>query len=353
MVQALAGDAGTMPASMHAIDDLRALTGPQKAAVLVLSLSEDQASKIFGLMDDDEIKEISQAMASLGTISSDTAEHLYSEFFDQVASSGSLLGTFEGTERLLLKTLGKERVDMIMEEIRGPAGRTMWDKLGNVNEEILAAYLKNEYPQTVAVVMTKIRPDHAARVLTCLPEEFALEVIGRMLRMEAVQRDVLDSVERTLRTEFMSNLARTNRRDAHELIADIFNNLDRQAETRFMTALEDRNRDSAERIKALMFTFEDLGKLPPEGIQTLLRQIEKDKLGLALKGANDAIKELFFQNMSERAGKILREDMENMGPVRLKDVDAAQMTMVMTAKELAAQGEIVISDNKGEDELIY
>ncbi|MBZ0324628.1 MAG: flagellar motor switch protein FliG, partial [Alphaproteobacteria bacterium] len=272
---------------MHAIDDLRALTGPQKAAVLVLSLSEDQASKIFGLMDDDEIKEISQAMASLGTISSDTAEHLYSEFFDQVASSGSLLGTFEGTERLLLKTLGKERVDMIMEEIRGPAGRTMWDKLGNVNEEILAAYLKNEYPQTVAVVMTKIRPDHAARVLTCLPEEFALEVIGRMLRMEAVQRDVLDSVERTLRTEFMSNLARTNRRDAHELIADIFNNLDRQAETRFMTALEDRNRDSAERIKALMFTFEDLGKLPPEGVQTLLRQIEKDKLGLALVVADD------------------------------------------------------------------
>ncbi len=242
---------------------------------------------------------------------------------------------------------------MIMEEIRGPAGRTMWDKLGNVNETVLANYLKNEYPQTVAVVLAKIKADHASRVLALLPENFAMEVIMRMLRMEAVQKEVLDGVEKTLRTEFMSNLARTARRDAHELMADIFNNLDRNAENRFMSALEERNRESAERIKQLMFTFEDLIRIDMAGIQTLLRSVEKDKLGLALKGASDTIKELFFKNMSERAGKMMREDMDALGPVRLRDVDQAQSTIVALAKELAASGQIVISEGREEDELVY
>jgi flagellar motor switch protein FliG len=240
-----------------------------------------------------------------------------------------------------------------MEDIRGPAGRTMWDKLANVNETVLANYLKNEYPQTVAVVLSKIKGEHAARVLAQLPESFAMEVVMRMLRMESVQKEVLDDVERTLRTEFMSNLARTSRRDAHEMMAEIFNNLDRNTESRFLAALEERNRDSAERIKALMFTFEDLSKLDPSGVQTLLRVVDKPKLGLALKGASETLRDLFFTNMSERAAKIMREDMAAMGPVRLRDVDEAQMYMVQVAKDLAARGEIVMAEGKGEDELIY
>ena len=334
-------------------EEFRTLNGPEKAALLILSVGEDNAAKLFSLMDDDEIKEISQTMANLGTVSASLVERLFVDFADQISSTGSLVGSYESTERLLAKALDKSRVDNIMDEIRGPAGRTMWDKLGNVNEMVLANYLKNEYPQTVAVVMSKIRADHAARVLGQLPEAFAMEVVMRMLRMEAVQKEVLDDVERTLRTEFMSNLARTNRRDAHEMMAEIFNNLDRNTEARFITALEERNRDAAERIKALMFTFEDLAKLDPGAAQTLLRSFEKAKLPLALKGASEALRDLFFANMSERAGKMLREDMAAMGPVRLRDVDEAQMVMVNLAKELAARGEIVISDKKGEDELVY
>jgi flagellar motor switch protein FliG len=334
-------------------EDYRSLTGQQKAAILMLSLGEEQSSKLFSMMDDEEIKEISQTMANLGTVNSAVVERLFVEFADQISSTGSLVGSLESTERLLLKTMSKDRVEMIMEEIRGPAGRTMWDKLGNVNETVLANYLKNEYPQTVAVVLGKIKPDHAARVLSLLPENFAMEVIMRLLRMEAVQKEVLDGVEKTLRTEFMSNLARTARRDAHELMADIFNNLDRNAENRFMSALEERNRESAERIKALMFTFEDLVRIDTAGIQTLLRSVEKDKLAMALKGASDTVKELFFKNMSERAGKMLREDMDSMGPVRLRDVDQAQSIIVVMAKELAASGQIVISEGREEDELVY
>ncbi len=329
------------------------LSGAEKAAVIMLALGEEHGLQLWQLMDDDEIKEITLAMSSLGQIDSDTVEQLFMEFVSQMASTGSLVGSMNNTERLLAKILPDDRVELIMEEIRGPAGRTMWDKLGNVNETVLANYLKNEYPQTVAVVLTKIRPDHASRVLSELPEDFAMEVITRMLRMESVQKDILDKVERTLRIEFMSNLARTNRRDAHEMMADIFNNLDRATESRFITSLEERSRESAEKIKALMFTFEDLIKLDPGGVQTLLRGVEKDKLGLALKGSSEALRDLFFSNMSERAAKILREDMDAMGPVRLKDVDEAQMEIVNIAKDLAERGEIMLADNKEDDELIY
>jgi flagellar motor switch protein FliG len=337
----------------RAKEDYRSLTGPQKAALFLLSLGEEHSAALFSLMDDEEIKEISQVMSALGTVNSALVERLFIEFADAISATGSLVGTYESTERLLMKALPKDRVSSIMEEVRGPAGRTMWDKLGNVNEQVLANYFKNEYPQTVAVVMSKIKTDHAARVLALLPENFSMEVIMRMLRMESVQKEVLEGVEKTLRTEFMSNLARTNRRDSHELIADIFNNLDRNAENRFMSALEERNRESAERIKALMFTFEDLVRLDAQGVQTLLRHVEKDKLALALKGASDPIKEMFFKNMSERAGKMLREDMEAMGPVRLREVDEAQALIVTLSKELANSGQIVISEGREEDELVY
>jgi len=334
-------------------EDIRTLSGAERAAIIMLALGEDHSQQIWSMMDEDEIKEVSQVMSNLGSVSSNLIEKLLVDFVSQMSGTGSLMGSYESTERLLANILPADKVGVIMEEIRGPAGRTMWDKLANVNETVLANYLKNEYPQTVSVVLSKIKPEHAARVLAALPEEFALEVVQRMLRMESVQKDILDKVEQTLRVEFMSNLARTAKRDAHEQMAEIFNNFDRQTESRFVTALEERNRDSAERIKALMFTFEDLAKLDPGSIQTLLRNVEKDKLGLALKGATDGLRDVFFTNMSERAGKILRDDMEAMGPVRLKDVDEAQMRMVNVAKDLANKGEIMIATGSGEDELVY
>jgi flagellar motor switch protein FliG len=181
-----------------------------------------------------------------------------------------------------------------------------------------------------------------------------MEVIMRMLRMESVQKEVIDHIEKILRQEFMSNLAKgAGRRDSHEVMADIFNNLDRTTEARFMTQIEDRNEDSAERIKALMFTFDDLARLDNAAVQTLLRTAEKEQLAMALKGGSDEIKTLFFTNMSERAGKMMKEDMEAMGAVRLKDVDEAQAGVVQSAKTLADAGEIVISGGGEEDELVY
>ena len=334
------------------ISDISQISGLQKVAILMLALGQAQSAKLLGMMHEDEIKEVSTAMSLLGAVRSNVVEQLCAEFAEGLGTQGNVMGSYEATEQLLQQALPKERAQQIMEEIRGPAGRTMWDKLGNVNEAVLANYLKNEYPQTVAVVLSKVKADHAGRVLTLLPDSFAIEVVMRMLRMESVQREVLDGVEETLRSEFMSNLSRTSRRDSHEMMAEIFNSLDRQSESRFVSALEERNREAAERIKSLMFTFDDLQRLSPAHIQVLLRSVEKDKLPTALKGASDTLKQLFFNNLSERAGKMLREDMEALGPVKLRDVDEAQSAIISTAKDLAAQGQIEISEG-GKDEMVY
>jgi flagellar motor switch protein FliG len=331
----------------------RELRGSERAAVMMLALGEQFGGKIWKLLDDDELRTLSVTMSSIGVVDASAVESLLLEFVSRLSASGAVMGNYEATERLLQKYLAGDRVSSLMDEIRGPAGRNMWEKLSNVQEQVLANYLKNEYPQTVAVVLAKIRPEHAARVLAILPEELALDVVARMLRMEAVQKDVIERVEQTLRTEFMSNLSQTRRRDAHEVMAEIFNNFDRQTETRFLTALEEQNREAAERIKTLMFTFDDLVKLDAASAQTLMRHIDKDKLAVALKGATDGVRTFFLGNMSSRAAKMLVDDMQAMGPVRLRDVDEAQMMLVNLAKDLAAKGEIMISKNRGDDELIY
>jgi flagellar motor switch protein FliG len=331
----------------------RKLTGPERAAVLMLALGQQYGSNIWNQLDDDELREISIVMSTLGTIEAESVEDLLLEFVSRMSASGALMGNYDATERLLCQYLPPERVTGIMEEIRGPAGRNMWEKLSNVQEGVLANYLKNEYPQTIAVVLSKLRPEHAARVLAILPEELALDVINRMLKMESVQKEVIERVEQTLRTEFMSNLSQTRRRDAHEVMAEIFNNFDRQTETRFMTSLEDENRESAERIKALMFTFDDLIRLDTGSAQTLMRHIDKDRLAVALKGAGEPVRDFFMSNMSSRAAKMLIDDMQALGPVRLREVDEAQSQLVNLAKDLAAKGEIMISKGRNDEELIY
>ncbi|WP_032113779.1 flagellar motor switch protein FliG [Candidatus Paracaedibacter symbiosus] len=327
---------------METRKDYISLSGAERVSVLLLALPDEQVTKIFGIMDEAEIREIAQTMSNLGKVSANVVEIMFTDFVEQISSTGTLIGTFESTRRLLTKALPKEKVDSIMEEISGPAGRTMWDKLSNINEELLANYLRNEYPQTIAVVLTRIKADHASKVLSLLPESLSMEVIMRMLKIENVRREILDDIERTLRTEFMNNLAKSSKRDSYELVAEVFNFFDRATETKFITSLEERNFEAAERIKNLMFTFEDMVKLDPGSIQSLLRTVDKTRLAMALKGASEGVRESFFKNMSERAGKIMREDMESMGMVRVRDVDEAQSYVVALAKELANSGDIVI-----------
>ena len=328
------------------------LTGAQRAAVLLLVLGEEKAATILERLYDDEVRDISAAMANVGTIPAAAVEKLCADFANELGSAGSLVGGFEATERMLQRSLPKDRVSQIMQDIRGPAGRTLWDKIANVNEAVLANYLKNEYPQTVALVLSKITPDHAARVLGQLPNDFAGEIILRMLRMESPQPQALERVEQTLQLEFMSNLARAAKRDTHEVMAEIFNNLDRSTEARLMGTLENAAAESAARVRALMFTFEDLRSLDIRSMQVLVRTVDRDKLPLALKSASGRLLELFFKSMSDRAGRILMDDIESLGPVLLRDVEAAQLYIVNKAKELAQQGEIRLGQGKDEAVLL-
>jgi flagellar motor switch protein FliG len=327
-------------------------TGPEKAAIFMLAAGIEHAGKLFDRLDFDEIKEVTQAMSALGVIPGEAVEATLHEFSTRLGQTGTLVGSFESAERILSRFFDEDRVSLIMDEIRGPAGRTVWDKLGNVNEAVLASYLKNEYPQTIAVVLSKVKPDHAARVLACLPDEIAIEAVMRMLRMEAVQKEIIKEVEKTLRSEFMTNLARTHGRDNHEIMAEIFNYLDRTTETRLLDMLEERNKESADKVRSLMFTFEDLVSLDGAGIQTLLRQVEAGKLAIALKGASEKLRDLFCSNMSQRAAKMLRDDMEASGPVRVRDVEEAQALMVNLVKELSAKGEIYIAENREEQMIV-
>ena len=332
--------------------EMKKFSGHEKAAALMLALGKEHGAPIWELLSNDEVHELSAAIAQLGRVPSVVVEHLLVQFSGEMSSVASLHGSFETAERLLDGILPDDRVKEIMEDIRGPSGRTMWDKLSNVSENVLATYLKNEYPQTVAVVLSKLKPDHGARVLAELPRDLSVDVIMRMLRMDSVQKTVLVEVEQTLKNEFMSSLSRSQRRDPHETMAEVFNALDRATEEAMLSALDEKAPDAAERIRALMFTFEDLGNLMPPAIAAIVRSADKREMALALKGAPAAIRDLFFAAMTQRAAKLLQEEMSAMGPVRARDCDEAQSALVRLAKQLADSGEIMLVDPKNDDAMI-
>lgn len=329
--------------------DISKLKGAQKVAIVMLSMSEQNATKLFSMLSEDEIREVSHAMSHLGSVSQDVVDKILQQFITSFSGDGNYFGNLQTTKKLLERVLDKDRVDSLMEEIQGPQGKNTWEKLGNVNEEMLAIYLRNEHPQTAALVISKMNPEHSAKILGNLPESFAYEVIVRMLNMGSVKREVLDRVERILRAEFISSISKTQKRDTFEMMADIFNSLDRNSEVRYMSMLEKKFPEAADKIKNLMFTFEDLIKIDTKGIQTLLRAIDKSKLTVALKGSSDKIRDLFLSNMSQRAARIIQEELESLGPIRVREVDESQSEIINVAKELIAKGEIDLAEGESDE----
>jgi flagellar motor switch protein FliG len=332
--------------------DIAKLAGTQKVAIVLLSLTDDNATKVFSLMSEDEITDISHAMSHLGAVSPEVIDSVMDQLSSSLRGSSMFLGNLDNTERLLEKILDKDRVSGLMDEIRGPQGRNTWEKLANVNEELLALYFRNEHPQTAALVLSKIAPDHAAKVLSNLPDSFAFEIISRILSLGSVKKEVLERVERILRAEFISSIGKTQKYDSFEMLAEIFNNLDRSNETKFMTMLESNLPEAAVKIKDMMFTFDDLIKIDSKGIQRLLRDVEKSRLTLALKGAPEELRKVLFSSMSQRAAKIIEEDLMALGSVRLKDVDSARSDVVLVVKQLIDAGEIEVALNSDDDEFV-
>ena len=338
---------------MRLSDDYQTLTGYEKAAVLLLSVGETYSAKLFASLEEDEIRMISQSMSELGAVSSDIVEQLFLEFSEQIATTGDLANTPRITKRILREVIDEQPGEQTMDQIATYEGHSMWEKLSNVSEQQLANYLKNEYPQTIAVVMAKLKPQHAAKVMEFLPESLSMEVIERMLDLESVKKEVFDDVEETLHREFISTLSRQDTRDTHEAVAEIINGMDRSTEAKLMNMLEETDRGAANKIRELMFTFEDLANIDAAGIQTLVRSVEKKRLIIALKGASENVRWAFFENISERAEKLIHEEMHHLGPIRLREVDEAQAEILEIAKDLASRGEIAIGTAINDDKIIY
>ncbi|MGL4371235.1 MAG: flagellar motor switch protein FliG [Alphaproteobacteria bacterium] len=337
---------------MVRIIDGKIVSGSAKAAALLLALSPESSKKLFSFLEEDEIRQMSATMAQLGVVESKSVEYVIQEFIDLMQKGQGVLGSLDNTKRLLSQILGEEGAQNILAGIHG-SNTSMWERLVNVNEETFTNFLQNEHPQTIAVVLSRIKTDYAAKIFSKLQDPLSMEVMLRMLNAASVKRDVLDEVESGLKFELMEELSRSSKSaDPHQTLAEIFNAFDRNTETRFMTALEEKTPDSAERIKSLMFTFRDLIRVDSAGIQMLIRQSDKSALALALKGAPDLIKDLFFSSMSERASKLLKEDIAALGMVRIRDVDEAQAKVVVLAKELADAGEITISEGSDTDEMV-
>ncbi len=293
-------------------------------------------------------------MAGLGNVSAQVVEDLLVEFVSSMSGAGSIMGSFEQTQQLLASFMPGEKVDTLMEEIRGPAGRTMWDKLGNVNEAVLANYLKNEYPQTVAVILSKIKSEHAARVLAALPEDFALECVMRMLRMEPVQREILDKIEQTLRTEFMSNLARTSKRDSHEMMAEIFNIIrppDREPLHRRAGRAQPRERRAHPRA--------DVRLRGPLQARSGRRAdaAARGREGPAGPGAEGrlrrAARDVLLQHVASAPPRSCARTWRAWARCACATSTPRRWRMVQVAKDLAAKGEIMLAGAGGDDELIY
>lgn len=323
--------------------------GIHKVPAMLLALGGHLAARLLSIFPEDDIKTISSQMAQTRALDIDVLEQVCCWFIDKLGRASGIKGGLEATENMLRQSLASEHVAVIMEEIGGPAGHTTWDKLNNVNAELLSVCLRNEHPQTASVILTLIRPEHAAKVLSLFSVGFAIDIALRILRMEPISKDILERVEKILKCDFITSLSRNTRREPHLYLANIFNHIDISAQNQLLVGLAEGHRTAAERIKSRMFTFDDLHKLSEESIRILISKLDRAVLCMAMKGADDSVQKRFIQQMSDRAAKMLQDDIQSLGPTRVRDVDNARSVVVATARALASDGLIDIRSDRANE----
>ena len=317
------------------------MSGVEKAAILFLCLGEERGSRLMQNLSEFDIQRISRAMAEIGTIDAACVEMILDEFINSVEAGGSIVGSLEMAERMLAGFLPEGKVADIMNQIRGPlAGRTLWENVSALNEQVLANYLRDEHDQTAAAILSKIAPEVAARVLVLLDEERRVTIAHRMITMETLPLEILEQLEETLSQEFLSAASYRSQSDSLQRMADFFNKM----ETTAFEALADRLTELAPEafgaIKQKMFTFEDLARLDVNNLMKLIRSMEGQVLPLALRGVRKEVRETFLAALPTRSRAMLLEEMALMGPVRAKDVQDAQQLMVESALAMARMDQL-------------
>jgi flagellar motor switch protein FliG len=330
----------------------RRFSGPERAAIVLLALGEEHGKEVWERLDDEEVRTISSAMAHLGVVDSEQVETLIVDFAGKMGA-GSVTGDMENTRMLLSRLLPEQRVSQIMEEIGTKSDRSTWQRLSQLHESVVANYLKSELPQTSALILGRLSSQQAAKVLGLLPRQQSAELLDRMLTASNVARPVMERIEDTLRQEFVTNALRETPLDAFGKVVDIVNQLDRSVEAALLTDLGRVNTPAAEKIKALLFTFDDLVRLDAGAIQLVISRTDRTVLAKALKGSPEAVRRRFTSRMASKQQRLLEEEMTSLGPLRLREVDEAQGAVVKIAKALDKDGLIAIPHGKLEDDLVY
>jgi flagellar motor switch protein FliG len=320
----------------------RALSGSERAAIVLLSLGPEQAGRLVELLSEEEIRQISKAMARLGEIDSTIAHKVVQDFAANAGSAGSIVGSQQSTERLLRATMAgrDDLVDTIMQDIRGGGGAAIWDKIAALDAKAFANLIQHEHPQTVAVVLSRVIPDFAAQALGLFSTELASNVMLRMLEIEKIDSDVIEDVERGLWQDLQPLMQTDGGDDRHAFMADLIGRVDSDTEARLLGAMESESPDQAAQVRKHMFTFIDIAKMTDSSVQTLLNDVDKARLAVAIKLSDDAMQNVFLRNMSERQAKLLRDELQMLSNVRKSDAESAQREIVLLAKALAAAGSL-------------
>lgn len=316
----------------------RKLRGAEKAAILFLCLGEEHGSELMKRLDEFDIHAITRAIADLGTIPQGQVEAVIEEFLTTASSGSTVVGSTEMAATLLRNFLPEGRVGEIMGEIQGPLmGRNIWDHFSSLDPQVIAGYIKGEHDQTIAAILTKVKPDTAAKVLPLLGQDRMIDVTERMISIEQVPRHALAQIEETLSQEFLVSASRSAGPDPQQRMADLFNKLDSTLFEGLGEALETRMPEQFGAIKAKMFTFEDLMRLDPQALAQVMRTVDGQTLPLALRGAKKEVRDYFLAALPQRSREMLIEEMTAMGPVRGREVQAAQAALIDGAMELAAE----------------
>lgn len=327
------------------------LNGQQKIAVVLLAMGDKFTSDVFKRMDRQEIAAISKAIVELDSVPKEAVEEILREFHDSLVEGVDMItGGSEILRRLLVKNLDSETAKYVMDLLNLESGPAPFRELGSVSPRLLSQILRNEHPQTLALILGHLHPDQAANLLSNLPSGVRAEVLMRLARLEAVPEDMLMEVDKVLQSQLIAMGGKEGRKvgGVHS-VAEILNAVDRATEEEVLAEIEEDSAQMAEDIRNLMFVFEDCKSLDDRGVRELLKEISNEDLTMAMRGANDELKEKFFKNMSERAANMIREELEYMGPTRLSDVEAAQQNIVKVVRRLEGEGKVVI--NRGNSDV--
>jgi len=331
------------------------LNGPEKAAIFLMSLGEEAAAEVLSHMDEREIQNIGNYMSALGDVEKGDLDIVNKEFQDRMG--GGEMGALgvEGMDFLessLLKVFESDKVNEIMGNLTTP-GEEMGSGLETVrtmDPKVISSFLVNEHPQTAAIILAHLDPKVASKTIVEVPEEIRMGILHRLATLGRVEPRVIRELDEALQAEFRSSGAVSgNKLGGVDVAAEVMGSLDRATENSILTAMDEVDQELADEIRNLRFVFEDILKIDDNGIQIIMKEINQEDLLIGLKTASDELKEKLFNNMSERASLMLKEDLESLGPTKLKDVEKAQQKVIAVCKKLEEEQKISLGGDDDGD----